>query len=83
MNGACDDFLAGSGLSGDQDGGAGGRYGLDLGKDGAQAAAASDDRIQKCGMWAIQFSQKRFIRPIKSGGHSLAFPIFTDFCKRA
>jgi len=76
-----DDFLAGAGLAGDENSGASGRYGLDLRENGAEAAAAAYYRVQKWRLRAVEFAEKRFIRTIQSGGHSLALAISGELCK--
>src|SRR5216683_2870460 len=72
---ARDDLLAGSCLAGNQDSCIRRCYGLDLGEDGAQAAATSYDRLQEGGLRAFSLAPNWFVRTIKSGAHCRDFPV--------
>jgi hypothetical protein len=56
VDGAGDDFFAGAGFAGDENGGAGGSDGFDLREDSAEASAATDDRVEEWMLWAVEFA---------------------------
>src|SRR5580700_9305228 len=65
MNRARYDFLAGAGLAREQHGRVGGRYGLHLGEDFAQAPAAPHDRLQESVFGALKLAHIGFIETTK------------------
>src|ERR1700722_13475696 len=66
MNRARYDFLAGAGLAREQHGRVGGRHGLHLGEDFAQAPAAPHDRLQESVFGALKLAHIGFIETTKS-----------------
>src|ERR1700686_4021669 len=65
MNRTSYDFLAGAGLAREQYGRAGGRHGLHLGEDFAQAPAASHNRLQERVFGALKLAHIGFIETAK------------------
>src|SRR5271157_124682 len=70
MNRARYDFLARAGLAREQHGRAGGRHGLHLGEDFAQASAAPHNRLQEGVFGALKFAHIGFIETTKSSSAS-------------
>jgi hypothetical protein len=69
------DFLAGAGLSSNQDGCVRARHGLHLVENGAQAAAAPYDRVQERGIRAFWPARRSFIGTMESAIYRRAFRV--------
>src|SRR4029077_8363353 len=67
------DFLAGAGLSGNQDRCVRARHGLHLVENWAQAAATPYDRVQEGGFPAFWLVRRPLVSTIESGIHRRAF----------
>src|SRR5271157_1604263 len=80
MNRAGYNFLASAGLAREQHGGIGGRHGLHLGEDFAQAPAAPHNRLQQRAMGALNLAHIGFIETTKSSPASRYSSISFNVC---
>src|SRR5260370_40692733 len=82
VNRSRNDFLAGAGLSGNQDSGIRARHGLHLVENGAQAAATPYDRVQERGIRAFWPAVRPFIGTMERGIYRRAFRISSNLHDR-
>src|SRR5271165_4362834 len=80
MNRARYDFLAGAGLAREQHGRVGGRHGLHLGEDFAQAPVAPHNRLQERVFGALKLAHIGFIETTKTSAASRYSSISVNVC---